>query len=293
MQNEMNQPYTADKTHPWLYYPARPVKHSDEQYESIGHDVLLKMQKAHFWYRGRHRFLNKAVQKWAKPLYPSEVSPEMIDLGGGCGGWVNYLHNQKHWSNPKISLSDSSVNALLMARRTMPGNVRCYQTDLMDLQWNERWDIAFLLDVLEHLPEPGRALTEIQRALRPGGLLFVTVPALQFFWSFVDEFGHHQKRYHRDDFGPLAHESGFEILDCRYFMFLLSPLLYASRNGRSASGMTPEERMAITLKLHRVPPWWINGPLSLIFNSETPLGHTIAFPWGSSLLCVLRKRFNA
>lgn len=286
----MTNSYTADPSRPWLYLPARAVKHAEEHYESLGHDVLLKMQQEHFWYRGRHRFLNKAVQKWAKPLFPGDQSPEMIDLGGGCGGWVNDLYNQSHWNNPDISLGDSSVYALEMARETLPDHVNCYQTDLMDLQWNDRWDIAFLLDVLEHLPEPAAVMSQIAKALRPGGLLFVTVPALQFFWSFVDEFGHHQKRYHRNDFQPLALESGFEIMDCRYFMFLLSPLVYLSRNGRSAQSMTRDEIKATTLKLHQVPPGWLNGPLGAIFNLETPLGHKISFPWGTSLLCVVRKR---
>lgn len=285
----MTESYTAHHSKPWLYFPPRPVHHCEEQFESIGHDVLLKMQEDHFWYRGRHRFLNHAMKRWAKPLFPLETSPEMIDLGGGCGGWVKDLYERRLWRSTRIALGDSSVNALEMARQTLPPGVNCYQTDLLDLQWSGRWDIAFLLDVLEHLPEPTRALAEIQRSLRPGGLLFVTVPALQFFWSFVDEFGHHQKRYHRDDFEPLARESGFEILDCRYFMFFLSPLLYLSRNGKSAQGMTVEECKAMTLKLHKVPPRWLNEPLSAIFSVETPLGHKISFPWGTSLLCVLRK----
>lgn len=285
----MTDSYTADPSRPWLYLPPRAVDHDEAHYESHGYEVLLKMQKEHFWYRGRHRFLNKAVQKWAKPLFPSEQSPEMIDLGGGCGGWVNNLYNQKYWSKPDIALGDSSIHALEMAHGTLPGHVKCYQTDLMNLQWNGRWDIAFLLDVLEHLPEPAQALSQIAAALRPGGLLFVTVPALQFFWSFVDEFGHHQKRYHRKDFQPLARESGFEIMDCRYFMFLLSPLVYLSRNGGSSREMNTEERKAMTLKLHQVPPRWLNSALAMIFQLETPLGHMVSFPWGTSLLCVLQK----
>jgi len=37
-----------------------------------------------------------------------------------------------------------------------------HQIDLMNLGWRERWDVAFLLDVIEHLPDdvgvrPGRA----------------------------------------------------------------------------------------------------------------------------------------
>jgi SAM-dependent methyltransferase len=43
---------------------------------------------------------------------------------------------------------------------------------------NECADCALLLDVLEHLPSPGRCLGEIHRILKPGGKLVLKVPFL-------------------------------------------------------------------------------------------------------------------
>ncbi len=74
------------------------------------------------------------------------------------------------------------------------------QIDLLDIPWFEKWDIVFLLDVLEHIPEHQEALKQIRKCMRPGGLLFITTPALKFFWTYNDDVVHHQRRYSKKDF---------------------------------------------------------------------------------------------
>jgi SAM-dependent methyltransferase len=110
-----------------------------------------------------------------------------------------------------LALADSSEIALGMAGAVLPAGMERYQIDLMNLGWREGWDVAFLLDVIEHLPDDVGALLEAARALKPGGLLFVTTPALARFWSYNDELAHHLRRYHRRDFAELAERSGLEL----------------------------------------------------------------------------------
>ena len=272
-----------------ILVPAIPVSHNDEQYSSGGHQRLFQMQAAHFWYRGRHRFLMHAVRKWALRDIPEDKNPCIIDLGGGCGGWVKYLSDRTPWPNAELALSDSSVQALELAKPMLSPRITLYQTDLMNLQWNDRWDITFALDVIEHLPEPVAALKQIYAATKPGGLAFITVPALQSFWSYIDELANHQKRYCSSDFGPLADETGFEIVDIRYFMFFLSPLVYFSRIASGPKSKDLEVLRKEQEKHHEIPRLIVNRSLSAIFCAETPIGHWIKFPWGTSLLCVMKK----
>jgi SAM-dependent methyltransferase len=183
------------------------------------------------------------------------------------------------------------LRALSYAADVLPAGVSRYQIDLMRLEWRERWDVAFLLDVLEHIPEDEEALRQIHAALTPGGLLFVTTPALQRFWTYNDELAHHVRRYSRADFQRLAATCGFQCLDTRYFMFFLSPLLLASRLlGRvDVARMTEADRRALLARTHRVPNTAVNTALAAVFGAETPLGHRLSFPWGTSVLAVLRK----
>lgn len=210
-------------------------------------------------------------------------------MGGGVGGWVRYLADRRPRYYQPLALADSSRTALRMAGDVLPEGVERYQIDLMNLGWRDHWDVAFLLDVIEHLPDDLEALRQARAALRPGGLLFVTTPAFQKLWSYNDELAHHLRRYTRADFARLGEQAGLQLCDARYFMFLLSPLYWLVRQGKGVEGMTDEEKMALMHKTHRVPSALLNGPLTAIFAAETPLGHWLRFPWGTSVLGVFRK----
>lgn len=265
-----------------------PVMHQSEDYDPRHFELLRRMQREHFWYRGRHRFVRAAVVRSLESL---EVRPETlsaIDLGGGCGGWVNVLQEQ----GPRfreLALGDSSLEALRQAREAAPDSIRLYNVSLYDLPWNRRWDVVFLLDVLEHLADDAGALRQVARALNPGGLVFATAPALDRFWSRNDDLAGHRRRYSRADMGSLGSRAGLEVLDTRYFMFFLSPILWASR--RTPSWWTSrrdEQAHDVLERMHRVPaaPW--NAALASAFGAETPLGLYWRFPWGTSVLSIFR-----
>jgi SAM-dependent methyltransferase len=263
-----------------------PIAHREEEFDSRGFDVLERMQHGHFWYQGRHRFLLRAVRRYCA----GPPAPSVVDLGGGYGVWLGYLLHAD-FPMAEVALADSSELALRRAARALPVDAGRYHVDLLRLEWEERWDVAFLLDVLEHIPEHEEALRQIHAALAPGGTLFITVPALRVFWSWNDELVHHVRRYDRSDFRRLAGACGYQLLDARYFMFFLSPLLVASRLATSSlhRRMLPDEKLQLFARMHQVPHPVVNRVLTLIFKAETPLGHHVRFPWGTSLLAVLRK----
>jgi SAM-dependent methyltransferase len=208
---------------------------------------------------------------------------------------VRYLQERAPDLFGELALADSSARALAMAENVVGPKVARQQIDLRQLPWGDagRWDVAFLLDVLEHLPQDGAVLEQVRQSLKPGGLLFVTTPALRFFWSYNDEIVHHVKRYSRRDYRRLAEDAGLELLDARYFMFFLSPPLLVSRlmaGARKTAEMTPAQVREILLRTHKVPWGPVNGILRGVFSLETPLGLRVRFPWGSSILGVFRKR---
>jgi 2-polyprenyl-3-methyl-5-hydroxy-6-metoxy-1,4-benzoquinol methylase len=284
----MVDPYTL---HPdGIWKPPAPAQHRDTDYDSSGFESLRRMQTRHFWYRGRHRFVLHFSRRVARAIGRRANPAAAIDLGGGCGGWVSYLADHTAGTFGEIALGDSSAKALSLASGHVPPTTRRYQIDLLNLQWTERWDVAFMLDVLEHIDQDEAVLRQVREALRPGGYLIVTTPALERFRTPVDDMAHHVRRYSTADFGRLAQSSGLELLTARYFMFLLSPLMWwARRDAPDPVAMTPAQIRAYLDQSDRTPPAALNLALGAIFAAETPLGAWCPFPWGTSVLALLRR----
>ena len=202
---------------------------------------------------------------------------------------MRYLADHRADCFQTLALADSSDTALTLAQNTLPDSAKRFQIDLTNLGWENLWDCAFLLDVIEHLPDDTEAVRQAARALKPGGYLFITTPALKQFWSYNDELTSHLRRYNRNDYRDLATRTGLELCDARHFMFFLSPLYLLSCLNPGIAKMSDEERKALMVKQHAIPAVPINTMLSAIFSAETPVGLWMRFPWGTSILGVFRK----
>jgi SAM-dependent methyltransferase len=272
-----------------IYRPAIPVLHRDEDYPNDGFESLFEMQERHFWYRGRHRFILHFTRQ-IRSLLSTPGPLKAVDLGGGCGGWVSYLQRHAPALFDEVALADSSTDALGMALPLVSPRTNRYQIDLLDLHWVQRWDVAFMLDVLEHIEDDVQVLRQVRSALRPGGFLLVTTPALERFRTPIDDLSHHVRRYSRDDLARRAVAAGMELITTRYFMFLLSPLLLLSRrNIPSAASTSASEAREYLRRSARIPPAPLNAVLGGVFALETPLGDWLPFPWGTSVLAVFRR----
>ena len=273
-----------------IFVPTQPLRHRGEEYDEKGFDILLRMQREHFWYRGRHKLIWTVLEKEIPKYFGPTPKLRAIDVGGGCAGWIEYIHAHNPHMFQELAVGDSSKRALLLAEPVVGSFAARYQVDLLNMPWDEEWDVIFLLDVLEHIPEHEEALRQVHKSLRPGGLLVVTTPALRFFWTYNDELAFHQRRYSKRDFRMLGEQTGFKLLRAEYFMFFLSPILLLSRLlFRPPKSLTAEEAQAYLARTHQVPPRPINKALTGIFSLESFLVNHVNFPWGTSVLALLQK----
>src|SRR4029079_5591172 len=93
----------------------------------------------------------------------------------------------------------------------------------------DEFDVIGAFDVLEHLVEDNRALTQMSNAVRPGGGLLVTVPHQPYLWSASDEHAMHQRRYSRAELRRKVESVGFQSELFTSFNSRLFPLMMWSR----------------------------------------------------------------
>lgn len=124
-----------------------------------------------------------------------------------------------------------------------------------------KFDTAVALNVVEHVPEPERAVANLYRALAPGGRAVILVPQHPGLFGTLDEGLGHFLRYTPDGLRALMTKAGFQMQEVFDF-------------NRVSAG-----------------PWWFNGrvlkrrtfsPIQLkMFDAMLPILRRVdrAWPW--------------
>lgn len=82
------------------------------------------------------------------------------------------------------------------------------------------FDTALMVNVLEHIPDDVGVLRDLYALLKPGGTLFVFVPAMPILYGPIDERVGHVRRYTRESLKDVVEAAGFEIDRNDYFDWL-------------------------------------------------------------------------
>jgi SAM-dependent methyltransferase len=226
-------------------------------------------QATHFWYAPRRALLLDTILRAGV----ARDAP-LLDVGCGTGGLVAELlrhgfdaHGVDPWA---AQASDGRA-----AARLRPGQAEA-------LPWPDASvAAACAFDVIEHVDDVV-ALRELQRVLRPGGHLFLSVPAHAWLWSARDTLAGHRRRYTRRLLRERVGAAGFTVERLFGYQLLLLPVLAAARGWARLRG-------DVSTAHEDAPRPWVNALLLLLNRSEVAAGRVGRPPTGSSLLLVARK----
>ncbi len=203
--------------------------------------------RTHWWFRGRERVVESVV----KPLIQGFPGATIIDVGSGPGGPTKAV-----FPEGRIVAMDMSPLPL----RAYAGAAACVVGDGARVPYRPKSvEIVCAFDVLEHLKDDRRALTEWRNALVPGGWLVLPVPAYRWLWSDHDEINGHYRRYRAGVLRQLLSTTGFVTVRITYFNLLLLPGIALVRwsarvlkSRRESIAHTAEEGLDL---VRRFPAW--------------------------------------
>jgi SAM-dependent methyltransferase len=89
----------------------------------------------------------------------------------GCGVGAQTVHLAARSPDAHLTVADISAESLAQARARIGARVEWRRADLFDL--DGEYDHLFVCFVLEHLPEPEKALAHLKTLLRPDGTITV------------------------------------------------------------------------------------------------------------------------
>ena len=134
------------------------------------------------------------------------------------------------------------------------------QGDALDLPFADgEFDRVVASEVLEHIPDDERAISELVRVLRPGGTIAVTVPRWlpeKVCWALSDEYheveGGHVRIYRGDELVAKLEDAGLSFLGRDHVHGLHSPYWWI----KCAVGVT-NDKNPLVKAFHKVLVWEI------------------------------------
>jgi len=248
-------------------------------YPADQNDACFRLEDGSFWFTHRNRCIVTAVRQ-----YPP--SGFILDVGGGNGfvarglieaGFATVLLEPGGMGAQNARDArrlPTVINATLDEAAIRPGSVPS----------------VGLFDVLEHIEDDRGFAHQLAGIVRPGGLLYLTVPSFNWLWSTADVEAMHYRRYTRRSLtDSLA--SGFDVLYATYLFERLVPLFALMRALPYRVGFTRPKSGHAYEREHAAGSQRLADALGRMLNHEVAAiaaGKSLAV--GSSLLVVARRR---
>lgn len=199
---------------------------------------LNRIEENHWWYKERRRILKLLLTKFM-------IKGTALDIGAGAGRNTRVL--LEHGLDA-LAIENEETGIKLCQKNHIP----CLKGDVLNLPFADNsFNLITLMDVLEHIDDHEKAISEIYRILKINGKLILSVPLDMKLWSSHDEISLHKRRYEPKEILQLIEKEKFEIISSFNWNTLMKPIVYLRRKHKIGNDLNPPSLMLNQL-LHGV-----------------------------------------
>ena len=245
-------------------------------------ELLYQLEEKYWWFHAMREITDTlAVRELQQPAI------RILDAGCGTGFNLGYYAGKNSRDVYGLDLADAALKHVRQR-----GFFKIAQASIAEIPFkSETFDIVFSFEVVTQTPYETHdaSLREMHRILKPGGHLFIRVPAFMWLWSSHDEELEVRYRYSRDELAKKLKDVGFGVEWISYANGFLFPIILLRRFLKrfGIGGGTDVKPLPRGLQ-------WLDGIFRTILASEAKWfksGRTL--PFGVSLIAYAKKSANA
>jgi len=178
------------------------------------------------------------------PIYKKYITPNDKVLDIGCGAAPMSLYFASKGMNVKgVDLSKRAIEANQKAKEYFKfDNLEFVCENFMDYADNAVYDVVMMTEVLEHIPDDKGSLEKINKFLKKGGYLLMSVPSSNapLHKKYIKKYGKdpfdervgHLRRYNAVEIFNLLSVTGFELVEFKLCEGYLRNWLYNDKVGQ-------------------------------------------------------------
>ena len=232
--------------------------------------------KNHFWCQWRFEIFKKLILSidisTTKPL-------RILEIGCGNGIVRDQIESYTSWITDGTDLEISA----LQKNPQLRGKTYLYDISEKQKEFESLFDGIVLFDVLEHIQNTSDFISQIDFHLKPGGWLFVNVPAGEYLRGAYDDVQGHLRRYNKILFRQEFKNSNFQVRKLTYWGMSLIPLVLL----RKILLGIKEDKEEIYRLGFQPPAEWFNSCMKFLMKTETMI---LSNPLcGTSLMSIIQK----
>jgi SAM-dependent methyltransferase len=244
--------------------------------EAAEYRRMAAVEDSHWWYRATRSLLRQLLLSEIRKRATSS-SLRFLDAGcgtGATGAWIGEFAS--------LSALDCAPEALKVYGERHP-EAQLLEGDICNINLPDNcMDGALCVTVLYHdrVREPARALRELARVVRSGGLVCLLEPGVRRLRRGHDRETHCARRFSRGDLEKLVTAAGLEIVrSTGAYGFLILPAWLKSKFERSHSASDLDKNASGLFGLFGMLAW-----------CERQLLRVTSLPFGLSVVVVARKK---